>query len=55
MKISCISLITNMAAGISATPLSHEEVKVAGLQAEPVFKRLLRAAILTVKEYEWCN
>lgn len=51
MKICCLSLITNMAAGISANPLSHEEVKLAGRQAEPVFTRLLTAAVSTIKEY----
>jgi purine nucleoside phosphorylase len=40
-----------MAAGISANPLSHEEVKLAGRQAEPVFTRLLTAAVSTIKEY----
>jgi purine-nucleoside phosphorylase len=51
MKIGCISLITNMAAGINAKPLSHEDVKIAGYQAEEVFKRLLIAAILTIRDY----
>ena len=51
MKIGCISLITNMAAGINAKPLSHEDVKIAGYQAEKVFKRLLIAAILTIRDY----
>jgi len=36
-----ISMITNMAAGISPTPLSHDEVKAAGLAArEPLFRLL---------------
>jgi purine-nucleoside phosphorylase len=36
-----ISLITNLAAGISAEPLSHEEVLVTGQQAAPRLQRLL--------------
>ena len=40
-----ISLITNLAAGISPEPLSHEDVSRAGKAAEPRFRRLLAAAI----------
>src|SRR6187200_3177595 len=36
-----ISLITNLAAGISAEPLSHEEVLVTGQQAAPRLQQLL--------------
>ena len=36
-----ISLVTNMAAGISPEPLSHEEVLEAGRQAAPRLRRLL--------------
>ncbi len=47
MKISClgVSLISNMAAGISKTLLTSEEVLEAGQAARPKFKELLRAAI----------
>jgi purine-nucleoside phosphorylase len=43
-----ISLVTNLAAGISATPLSHEEVLEAGREAAPRLRRLLAgiAAVL---------
>jgi purine-nucleoside phosphorylase len=36
-----ISLVTNLAAGISSQPLSHEEVLVAGREAAPHLRRLL--------------
>jgi purine-nucleoside phosphorylase len=36
-----ISLVTNMAAGISPEPLSHEEVLEAGREAAPRLRRLL--------------
>lgn len=45
MEILGISLITNLAAGISSTPLSHEEVIQAGQQAEPVIAALLAEII----------
>ena len=41
MEILGMSLITNLAAGIQLTPLSHEEVIEAGRQAEPVISALL--------------
>ena len=36
-----ISLVTNLAAGISPEPLSHEEVLEAGREAAPRLRRLL--------------
>ena len=41
MEILGMSLITNLAAGISPTPLSHAEVIAAGADAEPVISALL--------------
>lgn len=41
MEIFGISLVTNMAAGIQQTPLSHAEVIEAGQQAGPRISRLL--------------
>ncbi|HET8778649.1 MAG TPA: purine-nucleoside phosphorylase [Agromyces sp.] len=41
MEILGMSLITNLAAGIQTTPLSHEEVIEAGRAAEPVISGLL--------------
>jgi purine-nucleoside phosphorylase len=41
MEILGLSLITNLAAGISSQPLSHAEVLEAGKTAEPVISALL--------------
>ena len=41
MEILGMSLITNLAAGISKEPLSHKEVLEAGRDAEPVISALL--------------
>lgn len=41
MEILGMSLITNLAAGIQKTPLSHQEVLEAGRDAEPVISALL--------------
>ncbi|GAA1926930.1 purine-nucleoside phosphorylase [Microbacterium aoyamense] len=45
MEILGMSLITNMAAGIQTTPLSHQEVIDAGREAEPVISSLLARVI----------
>ena len=45
MKILGVSLITNMAAGISDTPLSHEEVKLAADNAAEKFEKLVTGVI----------
>jgi purine-nucleoside phosphorylase len=41
MEVLGLSLITNLAAGISPNPLSHGEVIQAGKDAEPVISALL--------------
>jgi purine-nucleoside phosphorylase len=41
MEVLGLSLITNLAAGIQKTPLSHGEVIEAGALAEPVISALL--------------
>ena len=45
MEILGFSLITNMAAGIQTTPLSHQEVIEAGQQAEPIISSLLARVV----------
>jgi purine-nucleoside phosphorylase len=45
MEILGFSLITNLAAGIQTTPLSHQEVIEAGRAAEPVISGLLARVI----------
>lgn len=46
MKICGISCITNLAAGMSAQPLSHEEVAETAARVSKDFKRLVTGAIL---------
>ena len=48
LEVLGISLVTNLAAGISAEPLHHEEVLQAGREAAPRLRRLLAgiAAVL---------
>jgi purine-nucleoside phosphorylase len=48
MKICGISCITNMAAGISENPLSHEEVAETAKRVAPIFKRLVRESIIKI-------
>lgn len=45
MKICGISFISNLAAGISETPLCHEEVKAAADAVAPKFQALVKLAI----------
>ncbi len=45
MKICGISCICNLAAGMTATPLSHKEVQEAADMAAPKFKRLVTEAV----------
>lgn len=46
MKICGISCISNMAAGITGQPLSHEEVKAAGERVAPIFSKLVTESII---------
>jgi purine-nucleoside phosphorylase len=45
MEVLGFSLITNLAAGIQETPLSHAEVLEAGRAAEPVISQLLARVV----------
>lgn len=45
LEVFGMSLITNLAAGIQKTPLSHTEVLEAGASAEPVIAKLLAEII----------
>lgn len=46
MKICAISCVCNLAAGLSANPLTHEEVQAAANQAAPLFKKLVTESII---------
>ncbi len=48
MKVCGISVISNMAAGISKTPLTHEEVQETADKTAPVFKNLVYKSIVTI-------
>ncbi|MBE6984487.1 MAG: purine-nucleoside phosphorylase [Ruminococcaceae bacterium] len=45
IRVCGISCITNQAAGISPTPLSHEEVSETGNRVGPLFRKLVRESI----------
>ena len=45
LRVAAVSCITNPAAGLSPTPLSHDEVVAAGKQAAEGFRRLLTCAV----------
>ena len=49
MEVLGLSLITNLAAGIQKTPLSHAEVLDAGREAEPVIGALLARIVEELK------
>ena len=48
MEVFGMSLITNLAAGIQTTPLSHAEVIEAGKAAEPVISALLAKIVAAI-------
>ncbi|MFS8637518.1 MAG: purine-nucleoside phosphorylase [Gemmatimonadota bacterium] len=48
IRVLGISLITNLAAGLSAQPLSHEEVLQAGVAAAGRFASLVRGVLLRI-------
>lgn len=45
MKVCGISCVCNLAAGLSKTPLTHEEVQEASLKAAPLFEKLVTESI----------
>lgn len=48
MEVLAFSLITNMGAGISPNPLSHDEVISVGKAAEPALSKLLAETVLSI-------
>lgn len=51
MKICGISCISNLAAGISKTPLTHKEVQETADRVSPDFKKLLTESIENISDY----
>ena len=45
MRICGVSCVCNLAAGISPTPLTHDEVQQAANEAAPKFKKLLTESV----------
>lgn len=50
MKIVGVSVISNMAAGISKNPLTHEEVQETADKTAPIFKKLIYDSIESIYE-----
>ena len=50
MHICGISCITNMAAGVTENPLSHEEVQETADRVASLFKRLVTESIAAIAE-----
>jgi len=48
MKVCGISCVSNLAAGISPTPLTHDEVQEMADKAAPEFKKLLTESIVSI-------
>lgn len=48
MRVCGISCISNLASGISPTPLTHEEVQKTADEVAPLFKRLIAKAIRNI-------
>ncbi len=51
MRLCGISLVTNMAAGISSEPLNHEEVKVTGKKSSEIFSALVTDSLCAIKQH----
>lgn len=51
MKVCGISCISNLAAGISPVPLTHEEVQETADKAAPRFKALIADAVEAISDY----
>ncbi len=50
MRVCGISCVTNQGAGISKTPLSHEEVFETANRVAPLFRKLVRESIVAIGE-----
>ena len=48
MKVAGLSLVSNLAAGISLSPLGHDEVVAAGVAAKPKMKAIIEDFIARI-------
>ena len=46
MEVLAFALVTNAAAGVLGTPITHEEVLEAGKKATPMLAKLIRRVVL---------
>ena len=51
MRVCAVSCVCNLAAGISPTPLTHDEVQEAGRQAAPKFKALITESVEGISDH----
>ncbi len=51
LRVCAVSCISNLAAGISKHPLTHQEVKETADRVAPVFKKLLVECIESISDY----
>jgi purine-nucleoside phosphorylase len=52
MDVLALALVTNAAAGVSAAPISHQEVLEAGKKATPMLGKLIRRVVLRIAGIE---
>lgn len=50
MRVCGVSCISNLAAGMSANKLSHEEVQEAADKAAPLFRKLIKSLVIKIGE-----
>ena len=48
IRVLGISLISNLAAGLTPEPLHHDEVIAAGREARPRFEKLVRGCVRAI-------
>ena len=51
MKICGVSCVSNLAAGMNSSPLTHEEVQEAANAVAPKFEKLLTESVMKFKQY----
>jgi len=52
MRVCGISCISNLACGMTDTPLSHEEVIQTSKNSSPLFRKLIRGAVENIAKFE---
>ena len=52
IEVLAFALVTNAAAGVASTPISHEEVLEAGKKATPTLAKLIRRVVLRLAGIE---